>query len=75
MENKRTLDSGGTREGTLYSTMFEHAIDILDAEAKRTVAEKSRHRGTDLEHYFNGREAGILFALEHLKHLKEGTNK
>jgi hypothetical protein len=46
-------------------------IDILEAEAKRMITEKTRYQGRDLEHYFSGREAGILFALDHLKNLKD----
>ncbi len=75
MEIKHIFVLGGTREGKLYSSMFEHVIDILDIEAKSTVAEKTRHRGTDLEHYFNGREAGILFALDHIKNLLNKCQK
>lgn len=47
-------------------------IDILEAETKRRmIAEKTRHQGSDLEHYFSGREAGILFALDYLKNIKD----
>jgi hypothetical protein len=42
-------------------------IERLEDEAKHMIVEKSRQQESGLEHYFSGREAGILFALDHLK--------
>jgi hypothetical protein len=47
---------------------IERVIKLLEAEAVHMVEAQSRHEGSSrLKHYFSGREAGILLALDHLK--------
>ena len=47
---------------------IERVIKLLEAEAARMFDVESRHEGSSrLEHYYSGRRAGVLLALDHLK--------
>ena len=51
----------------MQASQNREIIELLEAEAKNLIVEKARHQGSSLEKYYSGREAGILFALDHLK--------
>ena len=50
---------------------IERIIKLLEDEAVHMIEEKARHKSSDLEQYFSGREAGILLAMAHLKKRKD----